>query len=202
MFTGIILDVGRIARIRRDGDQAHMRVSTRLDMRDWQTGDSVAVNGCCLTVTAIGGDMFDATLSAETLRLTTFGSAREGDAVNLEPALRVGDRLGGHIVSGHVDGVGRLVAVRERDGHREMRFAPPPALLPLIARKGSVAVAGVSLTVNAVDDAGFTVNLIPHTLSHTNLGALAPGDPVNIETDMLARHVARLLAFRDFTEDT
>ncbi len=193
MFTGIVTDVGRIAAIERSGDEARMRFSTRLDMRDWRLGDSVAVNGCCLTITAIEGDLFDATLSAETLRLTTFGAACVGDPVNLEPALRVGDRLGGHIVSGHVDGIGRLTHARERDGHREMRFALPFGLARLVVRKGSVAVHGVSLTVNEAGEADFTVNLIPHTLSHTNLGALRPGDPVNIEVDMLGRYVERLL---------
>ncbi|MDX8401747.1 MAG: riboflavin synthase [Mariprofundaceae bacterium] len=200
MFTGIILDVGRIEYIERDGDQALFRFSTHLDMCDWRCGDSIAVNGCCLTVTRLLEGAFEAVLSPETLARTTFGDAREGEAVNLEPALRAGDRLGGHFVSGHVDDVGRLASLRELEGgHRELRFSLPATISPLVAKKGSVAVNGVSLTVNAVDDRGFTVNLIPHTLQHTNLGELQPGMPVNIEADMLARHLARLMEARERT---
>jgi len=193
MFTGIIQDVGRIARISREAAQTHFSIATALDTPAWQLGDSIAVDGCCLTATAIQSGSFDVTLSLETLRLTVFGSVQEGRRVNLEPALRMGDALGGHMVSGHVDGMGRLEDMKEIGEHRFMRFTLPQELLRYVAHKGSVAVNGVSLTVNEADDRGFTVNLIPHTLAHTNLGTLKAGDTVNIETDLLGRYVERLM---------
>ena len=196
MFTGIIQDVGVIRAIRPEPDQTHMIFSTALAMQDWHVGDSVACNGCCLTITEfIAPDAFAATLSAETLRLTTFGDAVVGDAVNLEPALRMGDALGGHMVSGHVDGVGTLQSVQTVGEHRVLTFHLADALARYVVVKGSVTVNGVSLTVNRVGRNDFTVNLIPHTLSHTNLGALQSGAPVNIETDMYGRYVERLMQF-------
>ncbi len=197
VFTGIIQDVGRIAAIRREGDQAHMRIETGLDMADWRAGDSVAVDGCCLTLTTMDAAVFEVVLSPETLARTVFGDARIGRRVNLEPALRLGDALGGHLLSGHVDGVGTVADSSETGEHRRLDFNLPPELAPYVAWKGSVAVNGVSLTVNAVRRDGFEVNLIPHTLAHTNLGDLRRGDRVNIETDLLARYVERLLQFRN-----
>jgi len=196
MFTGIIQDVGSIKRVERESEQTHMTFTTALDMTDWQSGDSVACNGCCLTVTTFESDhAFTATLSMETLGLTTFADAAVGDAVNFEPALRVGDALGGHMVTGHVDGCGRVQVVREIGEHREFIFEIPDKLARYVVSKGSVAINGVSLTVNRVGRNDFTVNLIPHTLSHTNLGALQAGDNVNIETDMYGRYVERLMQF-------
>jgi len=196
MFTGIIQDVGCISQIRREQAQAHFSIATALDTSNWLTGDSIAVDGCCLTATDMRPGSFDVTLSMETLGLTIFANADEGHRVNLEPALRMGDALGGHMVSGHVDGMGRLDVLDEVGEHRVMRFLLPPDLLRYVVHKGSVAVNGVSLTVNEADDCGFTVNLIPHTLAHTNLGALNAGDTVNIETDLLGRYVERLMAFQ------
>ena len=196
MFTGIIQDVGRIAMIEREPEQVHMQFETALDMSGWQLGDSVAVDGCCLTITGFPGEKnFAATLSMETLRLTCFADADQGQAVNLEPALRMGDALGGHMVTGHVDGTGQIEEIRAIGEHREFTFSLPDALARYVVVKGSVAVNGVSLTVNQVGRNDFTVNLIPHTLSHTNLGGLQEGSRVNIETDMYGRYVERLMSF-------
>jgi len=195
MFTGIIQDVGLIRDIQREAEQTHMIFTTTLDMSHWQRGDSVACNGCCLTITDFKPDGFAATLSLETLNLTIFADAVVGDAVNLEPALRVGDALGGHMVSGHVDGIGVALSVRKIGEHREFTFHIPDALARYVVVKGSITVNGVSLTVNKVGRNDFTVNLIPHTLSHTNLGALQAGANVNIETDMYGRYVERLMQF-------
>ena len=196
MFTGIIQDVGIIEHIRTEPEQTHMRFTTTLDMAAWQLGDSVACNGCCLTITAFpSAHVFAATLSLETLGLTTFADAMVGDAVNLEPALRTGDALGGHMVTGHVDGLGRVQSIQTVGEHRQLAFELPDALARYVVAKGSVCINGVSLTVNRVGRNDFTVNLIPHTLSHTNLGALQAGAAVNIETDMYGRYVERLMQF-------
>ena len=203
MFTGIIQDVGRIVTIEPEPDQTHMTFSTALETSNWQLGDSVAVDGCCLTVTAMpASDRFSATLSRETLNFTGFGDAREGARVNLEPALRMGDALGGHMVSGHIDGVATVSDIKEIGEHRELSFEMPQPLARYVVGKGSVAINGVSLTVNRVEGSAFTVNLIPHTLSHTNLGELETGDWVNIETDMLGRYVERLMQCREEQETT
>jgi len=196
MFTGIIQDVGTIASIQQESHQSHMVFATTLDMSGWHIGGSVACNGCCLTITAFPGNRtFTATLSLETLQLTTFADACEKDAVNLEPALCMGDALGGHMVTGHVDGTGLVESVREIGEHREFSFTLPDTLARYVVVKGSVCINGVSLTVNKVGRNDFTVNLIPHTLSHTNLGALKAGAMVNIETDMYGRYVERLMQF-------
>ncbi len=196
MFTGIIQDVGTIVSIRYEPEQNHMTFKTAIDMSDWALGDSVACNGCCLTITEfLEGGIFAATLSQETLNLTTFSDASEGGMVNLEPALRMGDPLGGHMVTGHVDGVGSVKSVRAIGEHREYEFSVSEKLARYVVTKGSVAVNGVSLTVNRVKACDFTVNLIPHTLSHTNLGTLEVGAQVNIETDMYGRYVERLMQF-------
>lgn len=194
MFTGIILDVGRISDLNKSSDQVQATFSTNLDTSAWSVGDSVALDGCCLTVTELpAAGRFCAALSSETLACTRFDAVKTGMAVNIEPALKAGDALGGHLVTGHIDGVGKVADIRPAGEHRVIRFSLPEELMRYVVVKGSVAVNGVSLTINEVDVSGFTVNLIPHTLSNTNLGELASGDRVNIETDILGRYVERLL---------
>jgi riboflavin synthase len=195
MFTGIIQDVGSIRSVEARGGDVRLGIAVNgLDLARQRLGDSIAVSGVCLTVIALEPPVFYADLSRETLGLTTLGQARAGCRVNLEPALRAGDALGGHLVSGHVDGI---ATVLERSGDarsQRYRLRAPPELARYVARKGSVALDGVSLTVNAVDGAEFDINLVPHTLSVTTLGELAAGDHVNIEIDTIARYAERLLA--------
>lgn len=194
MFTGIIIDVGRIESMTHEADQQHICFVTVMDTSHWQCGDSIAVDGCCLTITALPRKgCWQATLSAETLALTHFNQARVNQRVNMEPALRVGDPLGGHMVSGHIDGMARITAIEALGDHRCYSFALPTELAPLVVHKGSIAINGVSLTLNRVERNEFSVNLIPHTLAHTNLGELHEGDCVNIETDILGRYVQRML---------
>ncbi len=198
MFTGIIMDVGHVAAIDREPQQTHMQFSTHLDTSKWALGDSVAVDGCCLTITAFPAPgTFSATLSQETLNLTRHAGIQVGDAVNLEPALCVGDPLGGHIVTGHVDGLATVESITDVGEHKCFTFSVPRELARYVVKKGSVAINGTSLTVNEVDNCSFTVNLIPHTLSHTNLGALSVGDRVNFESDMLGRYVERIMSFEN-----
>ncbi|MDZ3822446.1 MAG: riboflavin synthase [Pseudoxanthomonas sp.] len=198
MFTGIVTAIGRlVASTPHDGGLRLAIDALGLPGEDLVLGESIAVAGVCLTVTGAAGRRFDCDVSGETLRLTTLGRRAVGDAVNLERALRAGDRLGGHLVSGHVDGIGRLRGIAADGLSGVFRFEVPAPLRRYLAPKGSITVDGTSLTVNAVDAEGFTVNLIPHTLAHTTLGALAPGDAVNLEVDQVARYVERLLAWRD-----
>ncbi|RMG91460.1 MAG: riboflavin synthase [Zetaproteobacteria bacterium] len=198
MFTGIVQGLGRIVSIEKETDQTHMVFETSLCMDRWRAGDSVAVDGCCLTITGFPGDgLFSATLSAETLRLTRFPSVTVGECVNLEPALRVGDPLGGHWVSGHIDGLVRVEHVESVGDHRRLTCSVPNALAKYVVRKGSVAINGVSLTVNDVQDAKFSVNVIPHTLAYTNLGLLKAGGLANLETDLIGRYIERLLKQRE-----
>jgi len=198
MFTGIIQDVGCLEKITARMDGADWQVSTHLDVSAWRIGDSVAVDGCCLTVTAFPErGVFAATLSSETMGKTRFSVAEPGWRLNLEPALRLGDALGGHWVTGHVDDVATVAAVEPAGEHVRMDFSVPNHLAGFVVTKGSVTVNGVSLTVNAVDKCRFSVNLIPHTLQHTNLGALRPGDKVNLETDILGRYVQRLMQVKE-----
>lgn len=193
MFTGLIQAVGAHVASTDVGGDRRMRLSTAgLPFADAQPGESIACNGVCLTVVAFEAGHFDADVSTETLARTTLGTLAEGAPVNLERALRVGERLGGHIVSGHVDGVGRVEAIAHDARGQRWRFSAPRALLRFIAEKGSVAVEGTSLTVNAADGAGFEVMLVPHTLAHTGFGTMAVGAPVNLEIDTVARYVARL----------
>jgi riboflavin synthase len=195
VFTGIVQDVGRVqARESRGGDLRLTVGCQRLDLAGTRVGDSLCVQGCCLTATAVQGRTFAADISRETLALTTLGELQAGAPVNLEPALRAGEPLGGHLVSGHIDGVGRIGAVRDDARSRQLTIEAPAELARYLARKGSVAVDGVSLTVNSVDGAGFAVNIIPHTLSSTTLGDLAVGARVNLEVDLVARYLDRLLA--------
>jgi len=194
MFTGIIQDVGRVLVLEPRGGDTRLAIEAdRLDVGRMAAGDSVCVQGCCLTVIDIAGKSFRADLSRETLALTTLGQLCSGARVNLEPALRAGDPLGGHLVSGHVDGLARVVESSEDARSRRLVLEAPPGLARYIARKGSVALDGVSLTVNEVAGARFAVNLIPHTLSVTTLGGLGPGMSVNLEVDPIARYLERLM---------
>ena len=194
MFTGIIEAVGRVlAREDRRGD-ARLRVASGgLDLGDVRVGDSIAVNGVCLTAVELPGDGFWADVSAESLSRTTLGALRPGDPVNLEKALTPTSRLGGHMVAGHVDGVGRVL--ERRPEARSVRFVieAPRELARYIAEKGSIAVDGVSLTVNRVEGARFDLNIVPHTLQGTTIDQYQPGRPVNLEVDVIARHLERLL---------
>ncbi len=194
MFTGIIQSVGRVRAIEPRGGDVRLYVATGdLDLSDVELGDSIAVSGCCLTVVALQAGEFAADVSNESLSLTTLGTLGNGDAVNLEKALRLADRLGGHLVSGHVDGVGRVVSVRPDGRSQRWTFEVPPGLARYIAHKGSVTIDGTSLTVNEVEGARFGVNLIPHTVEHTTFAQRRAGDAVNIEVDVVARYVERLL---------
>lgn len=195
MFTGIVQDVGRVvSRETRGGDVRMVIAFDRFDPSGIQLGDSICVQGCCLTAVELRDRSFAADVSRETLSLTTLGDLTPGSSVNLEPSLRAGDPLGGHLVSGHVDGVGRVTAMGGDARSTRVEIAVPPALARYVARKGSVAIDGVSLTVNEVRGATFGVNLIPHTQAVTTLGAIRTGARVNIEIDQIARYVERLLA--------
>lgn len=192
MFTGLIQAVGRVASARASGQASLVVIDAGgLDLGDVATGDSIACNGICLTVTQFTSHGFTVDVSPETLRVTT--GLTVGAAVNLEKSLRLADRLGGHLVAGHVDGVGEVVSITPVDANREIAIRFPGTLARYIARKGSVTVNGVSLTVNAVAGDSFSVNLIPHTLGATNLGQLQAGDRVNLEADLVARYVERML---------
>ncbi len=194
MFTGIIEGVGRlVARQPIGGDVRFTFNVGSLPFEHVQMGESIAVNGVCLTVIAFDDSSFQADASTETLSLTTLGELGEGAPINLERAMRPTDRLGGHLVSGHVDGIGRVLAISEDARAQRWRFAAPAALLKYIAKKGSICVDGVSLTVNAVDGEGFEVALIPHTVANTAFAATGVGSQVNLEIDLVARYVERLL---------
>lgn len=193
MFTGIVTDLGKVRRVERKGGDARFEFATAYDMATVAIGASIACNGVCLTVVEKGADWFAVDASAETLSKTTLGAWTEGTAVNFERALTVGDELGGHIVSGHVDGVATVVAVEPFGESVRYTFEAPQDLKKFVAPKGSVALDGVSLTVNEVTDARFGINVIPHTQQVTTFGGLTPGAKVNMEIDMLARYVARLM---------
>jgi riboflavin synthase alpha subunit len=193
VFTGIVRERGRVVSFEGDGQGARLHLSAPGAAAQAAIGDSVAIAGVCLTVVAIDGDELAFDAVAETLDRSSLGRLRAGDDVNVEPALRVGEPLGGHYVQGHVDGVGRVRAItREGDGVR-MSFDAPEAVGRYCVEKGSVAVEGVSLTITEVVDGGFAVALVPHTLAETTLGALEPGDEVNLEADVLAKYVEKLV---------
>ncbi len=192
MFTGLIAALGRVRVIERDGDGALFRIATELS-RDLADGDSVAVNGVCLTATHVGDGEFAAQAMPETLRRSSLGALGEGSPVNLELPLRAADRLGGHVVQGHVDGTGTVRAVREDGFSRVLELDVDAELERYLVEKGSVALDGVSLTVSALLPGGIAVSLIPETLARTNLGQLGEGDTVNIEVDVLAKHLEQLI---------
>jgi riboflavin synthase len=206
LFTGIVESTGKIESLRAAARSAtapsarpqgmRISISSQIDLASIPLGGSIAVDGVCLTVTARRGRRFDADLGPETLALTTLGQLQAGDQVHLERPLRMGDPLGGHLVAGHVDGVGKVLAARPLGEALELEIAAPAALAPFLAAKGSIAIDGVSLTLNKVTARSFSVTLIPHTLAVTCLGQLRPGDKVNLEADLLAKHVARLLETR------
>lgn len=194
MFTGIVTDIGKVLELEQRGD-LRVRIGTGYDVDGIEIGASIACDGVCLTVIALGRDpqnWFDVEMSAETVSATNVGGWAVGKRINLERALRVGDELGGHIVSGHVDGVAEVVGVKDEGDSTRVTFRAPEGLARFIAPKGSVALNGTSLTVNEVDGADFGINFIPHTKVATTWGDVAVGDPVNLEIDTMARYVARL----------
>jgi riboflavin synthase len=192
MFTGIITDLGSVRAVAKNGD-TRFAFNTGYDTATIDIGASIACSGACLTVTEKGPGWFAATASAETLARTTLGDWKEGSPVNFERPLTAGQELGGHIVLGHVDGVGRILSIEPVDDSRKFEFEAPKDLERLIAEKGSIAIDGISLTVNGIETNVFHVNIIPHTLKETNLGLSQSGDRVNMEIDPLARYVARLI---------
>jgi len=198
VFTGIIEELGEVTAVDRTADAARVTVRGPLAVSDARHGDSISVSGVCLTVIEKDAETFTADVMAETLAMSTLDGVRPGRRVNLERAAQVGDRLGGHIVQGHIDGTATVLSVADGSAWRVLRFSLDPEHAPLVARKGSIAIDGVSLTVSDVgggrEDGWFEVSLIPETLAATTLGALTAGDRVNIETDILARHVERMLA--------
>jgi riboflavin synthase len=195
VFTGLIADRGRVVALLRNGAGATLEIATRL-AGELRAGESIAINGVCLTATGVGDGRFEAEAIAETLRRTALGDLEPGAEVNLELALRVDDRLGGHVVQGHVDGTGIVRAVREDGFARVLAIATGAELERYLVQKGSIAVDGVSLTVSALAEDGFEVALIPETQQRTNLGAMTVGERVNLEVDVLAKHVERLLEAR------
>ncbi len=193
MFTGLIEDLGTLRDIRTGADQARLTVTTGLPMAELSLGESIAVNGVCLTVTSFGDGAFSADVSPETMSCTTLGSLTRGAYVNLERALRLSDRLGGHLVTGHIDGQGRIVE-RRKDGNAwRFKFQTDAAVSSLLVAKGSVTIDGISLTVNEVSEDAFSLAIIPLTLSKTTLQERNVGDGVNIETDLIGKYVARFL---------
>ncbi|HRJ64247.1 riboflavin synthase [Brevundimonas sp. UBA2416] len=191
MFTGIVTDIGRVRSVRQTERDRRYEIETAWDTAGIDLGASISHAGCCLTVTEKGRGWFAVEVSGETLSKTTLGNWREGDPINLERAAKLGDELGGHIVSGHVDGLGRVVSVTPEGGSHRIDIEAPAPLHRYIAAKGSITVDGVSLTVNAVEGRTFGLNIIPHTWEATTLGGLKAGDVVNLEIDMLARYLAR-----------
>lgn len=194
MFTGLVEEIGTLAAVEPQGDGVRLRVRAARVLEGLMLGDSVAVDGACLTAVAIHDDGFELDVIAETLRRTALGDRAAGDRVNLERALRAGDRLGGHLVQGHVDGTATVATLVDEARDRRMGLATSPDLLRYVVAKGSVAIDGVSLTVASRDDAGFEVALIPHTLVETTLGAAHEGRTVNLEVDLVAKYVEALVA--------
>ena len=198
MFTGIVTDIGEITAVHPGGQAGDRRfvIRTGHDMAPIALGASIACSGCCLTVVDKGKDWFAVDVSRESLAKTHLGDWREGSRLNLELSLKIGDELGGHLVYGHVDGVGRIAAMTPEGGSVRFMFEAPDELARFIASKGSIAVDGISLTVNEVAGSSFGVNIVPHTLTHTTLGAKRPGDLVNLEADVFARYVVRAMELR------
>lgn len=193
MFTGLVEGLGVVRGIRTEGGGLVLRVEAPFPLEGTRVGDSIAVNGACLTVTALSPPFFEAAVSPETLRRTTLGRLRPGERVNLERALRLGDRLGGHLVTGHVDGVGEVLSREDREDFIFLRLRAPENVARYLVEKGSVAVDGVSLTVNRVEGPIFELAIIPHTARVTTMGLRRPGDAVNLEADLLAKYVEKFL---------
>src|SRR6185369_15008689 len=193
MFTGLIEDVGKVQKLERRGSSARLAIETALPAAEFQVGDSVAVNGVCLTVTSRAGTLLSFDVSPETLDRSGLGRLTSGNQVNLERAMRLSDRLGGHIVTGHIDCVATIAGRLEESGNIQFSFRIPSENLRYIIEKGSVAIDGISLTVNRVTPDGFSVNIIPHTAQMTTLRFKKPGDKVNMETDIIGKYVERLL---------
>lgn len=191
MFTGIVTDIGRVRSVRQTERDRRYEIETARDASGIDLGASISHAGCCLTVVETGEGWFAVEVSGETLSRTTLGAWKTGDDVNLERAARLGDEMGGHVVSGHVDGLGRVLSITPEGGSHRIEVEAPEPLHRFIAPKGSITVDGVSLTVNAVEGRVFSLNIIPHTWEVTTLGRLQPGDAVNLEIDMLARYLAR-----------
>ncbi|WP_336977857.1 riboflavin synthase [Brevundimonas nasdae] len=191
MFTGIVTDIGRVREVRETDRDRRYEIETAWNTDGIDLGASISHAGCCLTVTEKGHGWFAVEVSNETLSKTTLGAWKTGDGVNLERAARLGDEMGGHVVSGHVDGLGRVISITPEGGSHRIEVEAPAPLHRYIAAKGSITVDGVSLTVNAVEGQVFSLNIIPHTWDVTTLGRLKVGDPVNLEIDMLARYLAR-----------
>jgi riboflavin synthase len=204
MFTGIIEELGEVVAWEQSADAGRLTIRGPKAVSDAKHGDSISVSGVCLTVVDQGPDWFTADVMAESIAMSTLKTATEGQRVNLERAAHVGDRLGGHIVQGHIDGTSTLLSIVDGEAWRVLRFSLSHELAGLVTRKGSIAVDGVSLTVSAISEPGgdqwFEVSLIPETLTATTLGAKSVGDSVNIETDILARHVERMLALAERSE--
>jgi riboflavin synthase len=193
MFTGIVKELGRVEAVDTSDDGARLRITADI-ASELAEGDSVAVNGACLTATSVGDGAFEADVMHQTLSLTTLGELEESSAVNLELPLRATDRLGGHVVQGHVDGTAAVTDISEDGFAKRLRIELPNELLPYVVERGSIAIEGVSLTIADLTDAGLEVSLIPETLERTTLGSLEPGDQVNVECDVLARYVRRQLS--------
>jgi riboflavin synthase len=198
MFTGIIAAVGRIDAVESNGGDLSLRVAmTTLDLNDVALGDSIAINGVCLTVVAMAADILSFDVSRESISRTSLGTVKKGSMVNLEKALAVGERLGGHFVSGHVDGLGKVISMKQSARSVQFRFEVPAGLERYIAEKGSICIDGTSLTVNAVKDNWFEVNIIPHTMQETIMSHYKVGTEVNLEVDLIARYLERLLPDND-----
>lgn len=193
MFTGLIEDLGTVETVERTGDGSRLRITSSLSS-ELALGDSIAVNGCCLTATAVDGNSFEIEAMNQTLEVTALGAVQQGSRVNLELAMKAGDRLGGHIVQGHVDGVGEVVSVEDDGFARRVRVGLPTQLLRYVVDKGSITLSGISLTVAEMGDSWAEVSLIPETLERTNLGEVEPGDRINVECDVVAKYVERLVA--------
>jgi riboflavin synthase len=193
VFTGIIRERGRLALVGGQAGARHLRIEAPETASQLSVGDSVSVDGCCLTATEVADGQFAVTAVAETISRTTLGWLAAGDEVNLETAIRAGEPLGGHYVQGHVDGVGQIESIEPEEEGARMRISAPPELLRFCVEKGSIAVGGVSLTISALDDGAFEVALVPHTLEQTTLGRAQRGDGVNVEVDILAKYVEKLV---------
>jgi riboflavin synthase len=196
MFTGIVEELGTVKTLRRTGGVAHLTISASTVLGGTVLGDSICVNGVCLTVVELGKNEFSADVAVETLSVTNLGELKSGDRVNLERALQLSARIGGHLVSGHVDGVGRIRSKREEGNGWRIMFEAPENVLRSVIKKGSIAIDGISLTVADVDGAGFSIAMIPHTAKLTTLGFKSNGDSVNLESDIIGKYVERLLSGR------